>query len=207
MTQSQSTVFIVDDDPGVLKALSRLISVFGYQTESYPSPREFLDHHDASVPGCALFDVSMPDFDGLELQEALAAAGIQRPVIFITGHGDVATTVRAMKAGAVDVLTKPVEERGLMEAIARAATHDANTRKRNDELSSIQARLALLTSREYEVLTHVIAGRLNKQIAGRLGIVEKTIKVHRSRMMAKMGVRNIVDLVRVAERANIPPAV
>jgi FixJ family two-component response regulator len=197
------TVFLVDDDPGVLKALARLLRARGYDVRAYASPREFLARHDAAVAGCAVLDVAMPDLDGLALQQALAAGEAHRPIIFITGKGDVPTSVRAMKAGAVDFLTKPVRDAILLEAVARAVAEDARLRKTHAELAAIETKLATLTPREREVLTHVVAGRLNKQIAGDLGTVEKTIKVHRSRMMEKLGVRTVADLVRMAERAGI----
>ena len=197
------TVFIVDDDAGVLRALSRLLRAKGYDTRPFMSPQEFLEHHDAAVPGCAVLDVSMPDLDGLELQQALTAGGTQRPVIFITGKGDIPTSVRAMKAGAIDFLTKPVSEVDLLDAIDRAKRRDAGDRQIQAELTLIQAKIASLTPREREVLTHVVAGRLNKQIAGDLGTAEKTIKVHRSRMMEKLGVRTVADLIRLAEKAGI----
>ena len=197
------TVFIVDDDAGVLRALSRLLRARRYDVRSYASPQEFLARHDATVPGCAVLDVSMPGLDGLELQRALNAEASQRPVIFITGKGDIPMSVRAMKAGAVDFLTKPVSDKELLGAIARAASVDDESRKIRVELASIQARISTLTPREREVLTHVVAGRLNKQIAGDLGTVEKTIKVHRSRMMEKLGVRTVADLVRMAGKAGI----
>jgi len=204
MSNADATVFIVDDDAGVLKALTRLVSANGYRTQSFTSPQEFLAHHDGALPGCAVFDVGMPGLDGLALQEALGAPDAQRPVIFITGKGDVPTSVRAMKAGAIDFLTKPVSDKDLMAAIARAVDRDGDTRQRRAELASIEARLAMLTPREREVLGYVVAGRLNKQIAGELGTVEKTIKVHRGRMMEKMGVRTVADLVRMAQKAGVP---
>ena len=204
MTEGSATVFIVDDDAGVLKALTRLVGAHGYQTQAFISPKEFLAHHDGALPGCAVFDVSMPDLDGLALQEALGAPGTQRPVIFITGKGDVPTSVRAMKAGAVDFLTKPISDEDLLSAIARAVEQDGAARRNRTELESIEAKLATLTPRERQVLGHVVAGRLNKQIAGDLGTVEKTIKVHRGRMMEKMGVRTVADLVRMAEKAGVP---
>jgi FixJ family two-component response regulator len=145
----------------------------------------------------------MPDLDGLALQQALAAKGSQRPVIFLTGKGDIPTSVRAMRAGAIDFLTKPVNDTNLLAAIARAEKDDSDIRAATASLSSINARLATLTPREHEVMTHVIAGRLNKQIAGDLGTVEKTVKVHRGRVMNKLGVRSVADLVRIAERAGI----
>jgi FixJ family two-component response regulator len=203
MTDGGFTVFLVDDDAGVLKALSRLLRGRGYEVRPHASPQEFLAHHDAAVPGCAVLDVAMPDLDGLALQEALAAGEAHRPVIFITGKGDIPTSVRAMKAGAVDFLTKPVSDQVLLDAVARAVHQDVVVRKVHAELAAIRAKIATLTPREREVLGHVVAGRLNKQIAGDLGTVEKTIKVHRSRMMDKLGVRTVADLVRLAEKAGI----
>ncbi len=203
MTDSKFTVFLVDDDAGVLKALSRLLQARGYDIQAFTSSQAFLTNHDASVPGCAVLDVSMPDLDGLELQQALTAGGSQRPVIFLTGAGDIPTSVRAMRAGAVDFLTKPVDSADLLAAIAHAEKQDAETRSATADLDSINARFAILTPREHEVMTHVIAGRLNKQIAGDLGTVEKTIKVHRGRLMNKLGVRSVADLVRLAEKAGI----
>ena len=197
------TVFLVDDDAGVLKALSRLLRTKGYDVRSYQSPEEFLAHHDDAVPGCAILDVSMPGLNGLQLQQALTTEGAQRPVIFITGVGDIPTSVRAMKAGAVDFLTKPVSDDELFAAIARAEELDAKSRQMRAEIASIQAKIMTLTPREREVLAHVVSGRLNKQIAGDLGTVEKTIKVHRSRMMGKLGVHTVADLVRAAEKVGI----
>jgi FixJ family two-component response regulator len=199
------TVYLVDDDAGVLKALSRLLRAKGYEVKPYSSSQEFLEQHDPAVPGCAVLDVSMPGLDGLELQQALTAGGSHRPVVFITGKGDVPTSVRAMKAGAIDFLTKPTKDTDLLEAIWRAEGREAEARQRLAELETIQAKLSTLTPREREVLTHVVAGRLNKQIAADLGTVEKTIKVHRSRMMEKMGLRTVADLVRMAEKAQIGP--
>jgi len=203
VTNEKFTIFIVDDDVAVLKALSRLLRAMGYDIQSYTSPREFLTRHDATVPGCAVLDVSMPSLDGLELQQAMTAGGAPRPVIFVTGKGDIPTSVRAMKAGAVDFLTKPVSDADLLGAIARAKEQDTTSRQMQAELASIQAKIATLTPREREVFAHVVAGRLNKQIAADLGTVEKTVKVHRGRVMEKLGVRTLADLVRLAERAGI----
>jgi FixJ family two-component response regulator len=198
------TVYLVDDDPGVLKALSRLLRARGYEVKPYFSPQLFLEEHDVAIPGCAILDVSMPGLDGLELQRALTAAGSShRPVVFVTGKGDIPTSVRAMKAGAIDFLTKPVKDKDLFEAVSRAEALDAESRRLHSELESMQAKVRTLTPREREVLTHVVAGRLNKQIAGDLGTAEKTIKVHRSRMMEKLGVRMVADLVRMAEKLNL----
>ena len=204
-SDSSFVVFQVDDDPGVLKALTRLLRSKGHEVRAFASSTEFLAQHDSSVRGCAILDVSMPDLDGLKLQTALMASGAERPVIFITGGGDIPATVRAMKAGAIDFLTKPVNSRALLAAIKRAMEIDAKARESQKDLELINCRISALTPREREVLTHVIAGRLNKQIAAELGIVEKTIKLHRGRMMRKMGVRTVADLVRIAERAGIRP--
>jgi FixJ family two-component response regulator len=197
------TIFLVDDDAGVLKALSRLLRAKGYDVRLFASAEEFLERHDAAVAGCAVFDVSMPGLDGLALQQIFTADGNQRPIIFLTGKGDIPKSVRAVKAGAIDFLTKPVSDKDLLDAIARAVEVDAGTRQTSAHLAAIQAKIRTLTPREREVLTHVIAGRLNKQIAGDLGTVEKTIKVHRGRMMEKLGVRSVADLVRLAEKAGI----
>jgi FixJ family two-component response regulator len=202
---SRFVVFLVDDDPSVLKALTRLLRSRGHEVVASASAAEFLAQHDPSVSGCAILDVSMPDLDGLELQAALTASGVERPVIFVTGIGDIPVTVRAMKAGAIDFLTKPVNGAQLLAAIEQAMELDSKARKSKSELASINRRIATLTPREREVLTHVVAGRLNKQIAADLGTVEKTIKLHRGRMMQKMGVRTVADLVRIAQRVGIGP--
>jgi len=205
MSEDDFTVFIVDDDPGVLKALSRLLNAVGYQTRTFSSPRAFLADHDPSVPGCAVLDFAMPDLDGLQLQEALSVEGAGRQIIFVTGKGDIFTSVRAMKDGAIDVLTKPISYDNLLNAINRARERDCQARRIRRERANIEAGLAKLTAREREVFTQVVAGKLNKQIAAELGTVEKTIKVHRARMMHKLGVRTVQDLVRLAERVDIRP--
>ena len=197
------TVFIVDDDASVLKALSRLLRAKGHDVRSYTSPQAFLADHDPTAPGCAVFDVSLPGLNGLELQEALTMRGAQRPVIFITGRGDIPTSVHAMKSGAIDFLTKPVNPKSLLEAITRAQEQDSKSRQVRAEVALIESKMTTLTPREREVFEHVVCGRLNKQIAYDLGTVEKTIKVHRSRMMEKLGMRTVVDLVRMAEKAGI----
>jgi FixJ family two-component response regulator len=182
------------------------LNAAGYTTKSFSSPQEFLSAHDPSIPGCAIIDLVMSELDGLHLQQALIETGSERPIIFLTGKGDVSTSVRAMKAGAVDFLTKPVKREALFSAVVRAAKVDALSRQRRDESKSIGDRLATLTHREREVLAYVIAGRLNKQIAASIGTVEKTVKVHRGRMMAKLGIRSVADLVRLADKAGIAPA-
>lgn len=205
MTMPEFTVSVVDDDAGVLKALSRLLRVNGLSIQTYSSSLEFLVRHDPSVPGCAILDVAMPGLDGLKLHKELAARHAELPVIFLTGKGDIPTGIQAMKAGAVDFLTKPVNNRELLAAIELAREHVAKTIESRAQLGSIKARVASLTPREREVLQRVVAGRLNKQIAGELGTCVKTIKVHRGRMMKKMGVRTVADLVRMAEKADIRP--
>lgn len=207
LTDEVATVFLVDDDPSVVRALSRLLRVAGHGVRAFRSSQEFLTDHDPAVPGCLVLDLAMPGLNGLELQNALAASGSQRPIVFVSGHGDVCSSVQAMKAGAVDFLTKPVSEENLLAAVDRAIARDRQMREAWAELQAIGARLATLTPREREVLEHVVAGRLNKQIAADLGTVEKTIKVHRSRMMEKMGVRSLADLVRIAERSGFGQAV
>jgi FixJ family two-component response regulator len=206
MREAGFTTFLVDDDPAVLKAITRLLNAAGYRTRSFSSPQEFLSAHDPSIPGCAIIDLVMSELDGLHVQQALLETGSERPIIFLSGKGDVSTSVRAMKAGAVDFLTKPVKREALFSAVVRAAKVDALSRQKRDESKSIGDRLATLTHREREVLEYVIAGRLNKQIAASLGTVEKTVKVHRGRMMAKLGVKSVADLVRLADKAGIVPA-
>ena len=193
-------VYLVDDDPGVLRGLSRLISARNYDVKGYLSPQRFLAEHEMAVPGCAILDVCMPGLDGLELQNELTGLSFHRPVVFITGKGDIPTSVRAMRAGAVDFLTKPVDADALFDAIARAEKRDAELRKLHSDLETIKATMNTLTPREREVLVHVVAGRLNKQIAAELGTGEKTIKVHRMRMMQKLGIRHVTDLVRISQK-------
>jgi len=205
MSDESVTVFLVDDDPGVLRALTRLLRAAGFDVRAFRSSREFLNAHDAATPGCIVLDLAMPGESGLDLQTALAAAGCHRPIVFISGHGDIPSSVRAMKAGAVDFLTKPVSQEHLLAAIRRALDRDRLVREAQAELQAIAERLSTLTPREREVLDHVVMGQLNKQIAADLGTVEKTVKVHRSRVMEKMGVRSLADLVRMAERLRVAP--
>lgn len=200
------TVYLVDDDRRVLKALSLLLRAGGYDARPFSSSQDFLAQHDAAVPGCAILDLSIPDLDGLQLQEALAAIGVKRPIIFLTGRGNIPAAVRAIKAGAVDFLTKPVRKSDLFAAISRAEQVDTQSRLASAELAAMKSRIESLTPREMEVLSHVVAGRLNKQIAGDLGTVEKTIKFHRGHIMRKLGVRTVADLVRLTEKVGVPIA-
>jgi FixJ family two-component response regulator len=200
------TIFVVDDDPAVLKSLGRLLRSAGLHVETCNSPQDFLARHNPALPGCLVLDVAMPGLNGLEVQQALAAIGDERPIVFLTGHGDIPTSVEAMKRGAVDFLTKPVNAEDLLKAIHSAIVKDSVRRLERDEVEEFKQRLATLTPREREVLPYVISGRLNKQIAGELGTAEKTIKVHRGRVMEKMKVQSVAELVRLAERLGIRPA-
>jgi FixJ family two-component response regulator len=199
---SAPTVFVVDDDPAVLKGLSRLLRAAGLDVATFGSPQEFLEH-DPQAPGCLILDVSMPDLNGPELQEALLKKGSTLPIIFLTGHGDVPTSVQAMKRGALDFLTKPVNDEDLLNAIQVAIEKDRIGRQASAEIDDILQRLATLTPRERKVLTHVVSGQLNKQIAYDLGTGEKTIKVHRARVMEKMKAQSLAELVRLAQRVGI----
>lgn len=203
MNKTVPTVLVIDDDPSVLKALSRLLRSIELNVATFASPREFLDQFEPGLSGCLVLDVDMPNISGLELQRELAARDIELSIIFLTGHGDIPMSVQAMKKGAVDFLTKPVEDRDLIEAVHAAIEKDHMNRQKRAEQAEIVQRMAMLTPREREVLGHVVAGRLNKQIAADLGTVEKTIKVHRAHMMTKLKVRSLADLVRLAERAGI----
>ena len=199
-------IYLIDDDPAVLKALSRLLRSAGYETITFSSAEAFMRAYHADSPGCLILDVSMPGITGLELQEWLVQANNPLSIIFLTGHGDIPASVQAMKAGAIDFLTKPVNDTDLIKAIQEASRRERQSRAIRVERKAIQAKLATLTPREREVLEHVVSGQLNKQIAGALGTVEKTVKVHRGRIMQKMGVQSLAELVRLAERAGIGSA-
>jgi FixJ family two-component response regulator len=188
----------VDDEAPVRRALSRLLRSARLAVTAFGSPEEFLAQYDPHAPGCLVLDLMMPGVDGLELQRALEKRGSLLPIIFLTGRGDVPKTVQALKGGAVDFLTKPVNDENLLAAIRAAIEKDGVARREQTELSEIRARLATLTAREREVLEHVLTGKLNKQIADDLGIGEKTVKVHRARVMQKMKVRSLAELVRLA---------
>jgi FixJ family two-component response regulator len=205
MNTTSSVVFVVDDDPGVRKALTRLLRAAELEVCCFASALDFLKQHDRSQAGCLLLDLALPGLNGLELQEALAASGCERSIVFISGEADIPASVKAMKAGAVDFLTKPFEDEVLLAAIRTAIERDLQSRRARAQRDSIEQRLASLTQREREVLEHVVSGQLNKQIAADLGTVEKTIKVHRARVMSKMRVASVAELVRLAEQAGIMP--
>ncbi len=204
-TRHKFTVFIVDDDASVLRALARLVRVAGYPVRTFSSALGYLENKESVVPGCLVLDVRMPHLDGEQLQAVLLGEGYTRPIIFISGVDDVPTAVAVLKAGAIDFLSKPVTERALFGAINIAAEQEAKLGEKRSQLVAISRRLSWLSPREAEVLTYVIAGHPNKKIAGQLGTTEKTIKVHRGRMMKKMDVRHVAELVRLAELAGIAP--
>ncbi len=206
MSDTEPVVCVIDDDASFRRAVERLVRSAGMSAIAYASAQDYLSSFDADRSGCLLLDISMPGQSGLDLQEALAGEALVPPIIFITGHGDVPASVQAMKRGAVEFLTKPVEDSLLIGAIRSAIAKDRGNRLDRAELAAIQSRFDTLTPRESEVLRHVISGRLNKQIAADLGTVEKTIKVHRSRLMDKLQVRSVAALVRLAAQAAIPPA-
>lgn len=193
-------VLLVDDDPAVCAALSRLLGLQGYAVSTFLSAESFLAQHDPRAWGCIILDIALPGLDGLALQQLLEQRGNPMPIIFLTGEADVPMCAGAMKRGAFDFLTKPVDDTVLFVAVACALRRDAELMSARAEREAVVARLATLTRREREVLTHVIAGRLNKQIAAELGTAEKTIKVHRARGMEKMHVRSVAELVRMMER-------
>ena len=205
MTKSvvAQTVFLVDDDPGVLKALSRVLREEGWNVETFESAEAFLARPKQSVEGCLVLDVTMPGLDGLELQRRLADAGQALPVVFVTGHGDIPMSVRAIKAGATDFLTKPVQAQTLLAAVSAAIRQDALVRRAESETARLRQRLAKLTPREREVLAALVAGGLNKQIAADLGVVEQTVKFHRARIMERMQAKTVAELMHIAARLGI----
>jgi two-component system response regulator FixJ len=198
-----TTVFVVDDDPSIRRALTRLIQSVGLAVEAFVGAEEFLQACDPERAGCLILDIRMPQLSGLDLQQMLASRGIELPIIFITGHGDVPTSVRAMKAGALDLIQKPFQDQELLDAIQRAIARDTELRKRRAERASAARRASLLTPREREVFVLVVTGMMNKEIAARLGISEKTIKVHRARVMEKMQARSVAELVVLSQAAGV----
>jgi FixJ family two-component response regulator len=196
-------VFIVDDDRAVRTALSRLLTAAGYQARSFESAERFIEEQDTEAPGCLLLDVCLPGLSGLELQRALAGSSRARPIVFMTGTGDIQAGVQAMKAGAIDFLTKPVDEKRLIAAVEQAFRCDAEQRQERAIRSMIQQRLETLTPRERQVMMYVVLGQINRQIAAEIGTGEKTVKVHRGRMMSKMGAGSVAELVQLAARIGV----
>jgi FixJ family two-component response regulator len=204
MNESQSTVFVVDDDAAVREALRDLIDSVGLRVELFGSAGEFLQRKLPHLPSCLILDVRLPGKSGFDLQRELAEANIDIPIIFITGHGDIPMSVRAMKAGAVEFLTKPFRDQDLLDVIQLALERDRATRQREAEIATLRDRFESLTPREREVLPWVVSGLLNKQIADAIGTSEATVKVHRSQLMRKMGAKSLADLVRMADKMGVP---
>ncbi len=199
----QPIVHLVDDDESVRRALTRLLTAAGHRVTAYESAGAYLSADVVEGPGCLVLDVRMPEVGGLELQQQLARSSRERPIVFISAHGDVPTSVRAMKAGAVDFLTKPVGEEELLSAVARALTRDTEERVKREADRALWDRVARLSARERQIFELVSSGLLNKQIGARLGTGERTVKLHRARVMKKLGAESTADLVRIAERLGI----
>lgn len=200
---SPPLVVIVDDDPAVRESLDSLIRSVGLATRLFGAPAELLQSALPDVPGCIILDVRLPGISGLDFQDQLARQGIALPIVFMTGHGDIPMTVRAMKAGAVDFLSKPFRDQEMLDAVTAAIERDRQRRSATAALDDQRSAYATLTAREREVMTHVVAGLMNKQVAGVLGLSEITVKIHRGNVMRKMGVRTLADLVRTAEALGV----
>jgi len=203
---SDASVYIIDDDPSVRTGLTRIVKAAGINAESFESAGDFLSSDKYKEHGCILLDVHMPEMTGPELQEKLIEAGSSMPIIFLSAHSDVPTTAKTMKKGAVDFLEKPVSQEDLMAAIQISLEQDLETRSKRTEYNSILEQIRTLTPREHEVMTFVITGMLNKQIAAEMDISEETVKIHRGRVMQKLGIVSVAELVRICEKAGITPA-
>lgn len=197
------TIFLVDDDAAVRRSLARLLRLEGWTVETFDSAEAFLARPDPAAEGCLVLDVNLPGLDGLALQQRLAETGQAMPIVFLSGHGDIPMTVRAVKAGAADFLVKPVPSQDLLRAIDAAVQAHVAMRQAQGELVELQRRLALLTAREREVLAALAKGRLNKQIAGDLGIVEQTVKFHRARIMERLQAQTVAELMHIAARLGV----
>jgi len=205
MTQPASVVFVVDDDPSVRRAIKLLLESIGLEVELFGSAQEFLPSGSTKGPSCLILDVRLPGVSGLDFQRQLNEAKINIPIIFISAHGDVPMTVRAMKAGAVEFLTKPFRDQDLLDAVQSALERDQARRQREAGIAILRERFESLSAREREVVAMVVSGMLNKQIAAKIGITENTVKVHRSRAMEKMQAQSLADLVKMVERLGILP--
>src|SRR3989475_1827802 len=203
MSNVAPVVFVVDDDPSVRRAIQRLVESVGLQVELFGSAQEFLRSERPDAPSCLVLDIRLPGISGLDFQRQLAEANIHIPIIFITAHGDIPMTVRAMKAGAAEFLTKPFRSRGLLDAVRAAIERDRSAHKERAETGELRQRYEQLTPREREVMPLVAAGLLNKQVAGELATTERTIKFHRAHIMQKMGAESLADLVRMVEKLGV----
>jgi FixJ family two-component response regulator len=201
--ESDALIAIVDDDPSARQGLQRLVRSVGWKAETFASAQEFLAHARIEPPSCVVLDLQLPGLSGLDLQKRMAEAGLETPIVFLTGHGDIPASVQAMKAGAIEFLTKPVDEQNLLKAIQEAIERDRRTRQQQAEMHDLRGRYESLTAREQEVMQRVISGVLNKQIAGELSITEDTVKFHRGHVMRKMCADSLADLVRMAENLGI----
>ena len=203
MTEAVPIVHVVDDDASFLTAISRLLRANGFSVKTYSSAQEFLRQRYADAPGCVLADLQMPEMDGLDLQSALAKTPNPLPILFLTGHGDIPSSVRAMRGGAEDFLEKRAPKEKVLEAVRRALARDSREREARNQRRELRARFKSLTERELEVLSHVVQGRLNKQIAWDLGIHERTVKLHRTAITTKLKVQSVAELTRLTEEADI----
>ncbi len=204
MIEPDAVVFVVDDDPSVRRSTERLLRSAGFKVQTFGSAREFLDSHRSEGPGCLVLDVRMPGLSGMDLQRELAQSGIHIPIIFITAHGDIPMSVRAMKAGAAEFLTKPFRGRSLLDAVRAAIERDCSAHKARSETAELHDRYEQLTPREREVMPLITSGMLNKQVAGELATTERTIKFHRAHIMQKMKAQSLADLVRMAQKLAAP---